>query len=78
MEINFEYDTEINLIAEPSPGWSFERWHDTELEDPYSSNLVFQPNSDTAINAYFIKNDYGLIVNDGTGGPVEGGGSLCL
>ena len=33
---------------------------------------MFQPNSDTAINAYFIKNDYGLIVNDGTGEQSKG------
>ena len=76
VEINFEYDDEITLIAEAKQGWSFERWFDTEVTDPYSSNLVFKPNADTTINALFVPNNYNVAVNSSLGGAAEGGGTF--
>ena len=75
VEINFEYDDEITLIAEAKQGWSFKRWFDTEVTDPYSSNLVFKPNADTTINALFVPNNYNVAVNSSLGGATEGGGT---
>ena len=48
--MQFENGSEINLVVPIMDGFS--RWFDTELTDPYLSNLNFSPESDSIISAF--------------------------
>ena len=73
-EMQFENGSEINLVAVPDNGWVFSRWFDTELADPYLSNLNFSPESDTIISALFTRRDFHLNLENSPYGMTEGGG----
>ena len=64
----------VQIIASPSPGFSFIGWSGNEVHDPSSASTTVIMSEDRNLTANFDLNSYTLTLNASAGGAVDGSG----
>lgn len=72
----YDYGSVVNISAIPQPGYSFNSWNGTTLENPFESSTTITLTGDTNVTASFDRIVYSLSVNSNDGGTVSGSGKF--